>query len=109
MAYASLTAEQKGILNEYVRLLRALAGEQARVNNHAQALNEDYAQVQTILGLLQSGDVISDGSGLAGSASLTAAEVTSLTATFQGLLAAYNQLGQRQLWAKAAGPGNLIG
>src|SRR5512138_759348 len=109
MAYNDLTAEQKAVLGEYTRMLRAWAGEQARTNNHAEALNDDYAQVQAILDLLATSDVIADDSGLAGAASLTKAEVVSLTATYQGVLTNYNTAGQRQLWAKAAGPGNLIG
>ena len=109
MAWKDLTAGQRSVLSEYVRLVRAWCGEQARVNNHAEALNDGYAQVQAILDLLQAGDVIDDGSGLAGAGPLTKGEVVSLTATLQGLLAAYNSAGQRQLWAKAAGPGNLIG
>lgn len=109
MAYADLTAEEKNVLSEYVRLLRAWTGEQARTNNHAEALNDDYGQVQTVLGELQDADVIEDGSGLAGAASLTKAEVVSMTAHMQGILANYNTAGHRQMWAKAAEPGNLIG
>lgn len=109
MAFNDLTAEQRAVLSEYVRLLRAWTGEQARTNNHAAALNSGYAQVQGILGALQSDDVVLDGSGLAGAGSLTQAEIISLTAHMQGILTNYNTEGHRQMWAKAAGPGNLIG
>jgi hypothetical protein len=109
MGYAELTAEQKNVLSEYVRLLRAWCGEQARTNNHGQALNSDYAQVQAVLAELQDTDVITDGSGLAGAGQLTKAEVVSLTAQSQGILATYDTAGLRQAYAKAAGPGNLIG
>lgn len=109
MAYNDLTAEQQNVLGEYVRLLRAWSGEQARTNNHGEALNDDYSQVQAILDLLANEDLISDGSGLAGAATLTKAEVISITAHMQGILTNYNTAGHRQLWAKAAGPGNLIG
>lgn len=109
MAYADLTAEQKSVLGEYVRLLRAWCGEQARVNNHAEAENDDYSQVQAVLDLLGADDVIADGSGLAGAGVLNKSEVVSLTAHMQGILANYNTAGHRQMWAKAAGPGNLIG
>jgi hypothetical protein len=50
MSYADLTGEQRNVLGEYVRMLRAWCGEQARGNNHAEALNDDYAQVQAIRG-----------------------------------------------------------
>lgn len=109
MAYNDLTSEQKAVLSEYVRILRAWCGEQARVNNHAEALNDDYAQVQSILGELAGSDVIADGSGLAGAGPLTKDEVVSITAHMQGILANYNTAGHRQMWAKAAGPSNLIG
>jgi len=109
MAFSDLTAEQQATLADYVRLLRAWCGEQARTNNHADALNSQYAQIQTILGELQSADVVTDGSGLSGAMSLTAGEITSMTAQMQGILAAYNSEGLRQAWAKAAGPSNLIG
>lgn len=109
MDWQDLTAEQQGIVAEYVRLLRAWCGEQARTNNHAEALNDGCATVQGILGLLDNDDIITDGSGLAGSASLTKGEVISLTAHMQGILTNYNTAGHRQMWAKAAGPANLIG
>jgi hypothetical protein len=109
MAYNDLTSDQKNVLSEYVRLLRAWCGEQARTNNHGDALNTDYSQVQAIMDLLANEDVIADGSGLAGAASLTKAEVVSITAHVQGILSGFNTLGHRQLWAKACGPSNLIG
>jgi hypothetical protein len=109
MAWADLTPEEQGILGEYTRLLRAWCGEQARTNNHGQALNSDYAQVQAIMAELQDSDLIADGSGLAGAATLTKAEVVSLTAQTQGILITSDTAGVRQAWAKAAGPGNLIG
>ncbi len=109
MDFDDLTPEQQAIVSEYVRLLRAWCGEQARVNNHGGALNDGYATVQTILALLDSDDVITDSSGLAGAAALTKGEIVSLTAHMQGILASYNTPGHRQMWAKAAGPSNLIG
>lgn len=109
MAFNELTPEQQATLADYVRLLRAWCGEQARTNNHADALNSQYAQVQSILAELQSADMVTDGSGLSGAMSLTKDEITSLTAHFQGVLTSTNDLGHRQMWAKAAGPSNLIG
>lgn len=109
MAWADLSPEEQGIVGEYTRLIRAWCGEQARTNNHGQALNSDYAQVQAIFAKLQDSDLIADGSGLAGAATLTKAEVVSLTAQSQGILATYDTAGVRQAFAKAAGPGNLIG
>lgn len=109
MAFNELTSEQQAVLADYVRMVRAWCGEQARTNNHADALNSQYAQVQAILGELQDTDLVTDGSGLSGAMVLTKAEVVSLTAHMQGVLTTYNTAGHRQMWAKAAGPGNLIG
>ncbi len=109
MGWSDLTDQERQIVGEYVRLLRAWCGEQARTNNHGGALNDDYAQVQPILATLSGTDIINDGSGLAGCGLLTVDEVVGLTAQTQGILVNYNSAGFRQMWAKAAGPSNLIG
>lgn len=109
MNFDDLTVEQQAVLADYVRLLRSWCGEQARTNNHADALNNGYAQVQAILALLDNDDLITDASGLSGAMTLTKAEIVSLTAHMQGVLTNYNTAGHRQMWAKAAGPSNLIG
>lgn len=109
MAFNDLTAEQQATLSEYVRLLRAWCGEQARSNNHADALNTEYTHIQAILEALDNDDLVADGTGLAGAMTLTKAEIVTLTAHMQGVLTNYNTLGHRQSWAKAAGPSNLIG
>jgi hypothetical protein len=109
MDFGDLTPEQQAVLADYVRILRSWCGEQARTNNHAAALNDGYAQVQDILALLDNADPVTDGSGLSGAMTLTKAEIVSLTAHMQGILTNYNTAGHRQMWAKAAGPSNLIG
>lgn len=109
MAYTDLTTEQQSILADYTRLLRAWCGEQARTNNHGAAINDGYAQVQAILAELGTDDLVADGSGLSGAATMTKGEIVSLTAHSQNILASYNTAGHRQMWAKAAGPSNLIG
>lgn len=115
--YASLTTEQKNILQDMVNLCRAWAGEQARVNNHADAINTTYnAQVVTILSSLDAGEVVPNTSGLRGAASLTKEEVTTLVSHIQNMLtgmgthtSGFNTKTLRQVWAKAAGASNLIG
>jgi hypothetical protein len=110
MTWEELTDEQRAVLTDYVRNLRAWAGEQARTNNHSDALNTAYiAGITTTLGLLDSTEEIHDGSGLGGAVTLTQAEVVTLTSHVQGILTNYNTSGHRQLWAKAAGASNLIG
>lgn len=109
MNFEDLTAEEQAVLADYVRILRAWCGEQARMNNHGEALNSAFAQVQAILAQLDDADPVADGSGLDGAMTLTKAEIVSITANMQGLLASYNTAGLRQVFAKAAGPINLIG
>jgi hypothetical protein len=110
MAYTDLTPEQKTVLHEYVRMVRAWAGEQARTNNHALAISDDYtAQVQAIVAQCGANDVIVDGSGLAGVGQLTKTQLGYITGQLQAVLLNYNTVAQRQLWVIACGPGNLIG
>lgn len=109
MAYGDLTAEQKAVLTDYVRNLRAWAGEQARTNNHSDTLNLGYNNMGAIFAALGDSEEIPDASGLGGAQTLTKAEVVTLTAHVQGILTNYNTANHRALWAKAAGPSNLIG
>ena len=109
MAFNDLTSEQQAVLADYVRLLRAWCGEQARANNHGDAINSGYSQVTGILALLENTDLITDGSGLSGAQTLTKAEVVTLTSHVQGILTNYNTSAHREMWAKAAGASNLIG
>lgn len=110
MAWADLTPEEKAVVTDYVRLLRGWAGEQARTNNHADALNTAYnATVTTLLSEIGESEEIPDGSGLGGAVTMTRSEVVTLTSHVQGILTNYNTANHRQLWSKAAGPGNLIG
>jgi len=115
--YASLTQEQKDIVQAYVNFARAWAGEQARTNNHGEAANDDWnAQINTIVGSLDTGEVIPNTSGLAGAASLTKEEVTTLTSHLQNMqtdmsshTGGFNTTTLRQAWIKAAGAANMIG
>lgn len=109
--WAELTNEQRDIYTEWERQLRAIAGEQARVNNHWAALNDMYnAQMYAILADLTDNTVVPNTSGLAGSQSLDSdAEAVTIMAHGQGILANYNTANHRQLWTKAAGVVNMLG
>lgn len=111
MAIADLTAEQKNLLQTWLNLVRSWAGEQAKVNNHAAAIDTMYsAQIQGILALFDTNEAAPNTSGLAGSQALNVgAEAVTIQSHIQGILAAYNTAGHRELWAKAAGAPNLIG
>ena len=45
MAWVDLTAEQKAVVTDYVRNLRAWCGEQARVNNHGASSIADDVRI----------------------------------------------------------------
>lgn len=108
--YASLTPEQKDIVAGLTVQLRAFAGEFAKTNVKAQVLVDDWnSQVQAIVSSLDAGEVIPNLSGLAGAASVTKEELTSLVATsLVNLLGTYNTAAARQLYVKLAGPSNVI-
>jgi len=109
MSYIDLTAEQKAVLTDYVRNLRAWCGEQARTNNHGEALDTGYQNMTAIFAALGDSELIPDESGLGGAQTLTKAEVVTLTSHNQGVQSNYNTANHRLLWAKAAGSTNLIG
>lgn len=106
-----LTNEQRDIYATWERQLRAVAGEQARTNNHWEALNDMYnAQILAILAELDDNTIVPNSSGLSGSQSLDSdAEAVSIMAHGQGILTNYNTQFHRQLWTKAAGVENMIG
>ena len=110
-AWGSLTQEQRDVYQAWERSLRAVAGEQARVNNHWAAANTAYtAQIQAILTALDDNTIVPNSSGLSGAQSLDSdAEAATIMAHGQGILTTYTTSGHRELWAKAAGGSNLIG
>ena len=108
--YDGLTREQKGLLQAFLNNVRAWSGEQARVNNHGEAINTDYtAQVSAIIASLDAGEIIPNSSGLAGAASIVKEDLMSVVAHIQGVLTTYNTPEHREAWVKMAGANNLIG
>lgn len=106
----ALSTEQQGIVAEYVRQQRAVVGEFARLLNHMAALDAMYdGQVTAAWASLDAGDVIADGSGLAGVSSLSKAEVASIANAMQTILTTYNGEALRQLYVKMSGLTNTIG
>lgn len=107
--YASLTTEQKNVLGNFDTLLRAAAGDVAKMCNLLDALNADYnVQTSAILASLDSdGVIIPSNSGLDGKGTLTRGEMITLVSYVQGILA-FNSTAHRQNYAKAAGAANLI-
>ncbi len=110
MAFVDLTPEQQSIVAEYTRQQRATVGEFARLLNHMAALDAMYdGQVVAAWASLASGDVIADGSGLAGVSALSKAEIASIATAMQAILTTYNGEALRQLYVRMAGAVNTIG
>lgn len=110
MAYADLTQEQQQKLQTWLAVLRSWCGEQARTNNHGQAVDTGYnADVSAILGELLDADEVPNTSGLDGATALTKAEIVSVVSHVQGIATSYNTAAHRQLWSKGCGERNLIG
>jgi len=106
----ALTPEQQNIVAEYTRQQRATVGEFARLLNHMAALDAMYdGQVTAAWASLAVGDVIADGSGLAGVSSLTKAEIASIATAMQAILTTYNGEALRQLYVRMAGISNTVG
>lgn len=116
--YADLTQEQKDTVQNLQSMARAVAGEIARLANHCRAIASDYSgNVENMLATITSGsEVIPKSDGLAGSQSLTKQELINLIGycivfsdPTDNAAGSYNTNYHRALYAKAAGPGNLIG
>jgi len=116
--YDDLTQEQKDAVQTLQSLVRATAGEIAKLGNHCRAIASNYAgNVETMLGTITSGsEVIPKSDGLAGSQSLTKTELVNLIGYCLTLsdptdnaVGSYNTNYHRALYSKAAGPVNTIG
>lgn len=113
-AFSTLSPTDQKRVTDYIASMRAVAGEIARVLSHCDVYgNVSWnAGVSTLVASLDAVP-IPDGSGLAGSALLTPAEVTTITSHLQnlttGTAGVANDTTHRQLWSKAAGAGNIVG
>ena len=108
--YAELSAEDRSNLDAFMANLRSWCGEQARTNNHGDALNTGYiADVSDVLAQLGGSDEIPNQSGLAGATAMTKDQVVSVVAHVQAILTNYNTAAHRQLWVLGCGERNLIG
>lgn len=109
MAFANLSVEEQGVVAEYTRQMRAVVGEFARLLNHMSALDNMYdGQVTAAWASLADGDVIQDGSGLAGVSALTKGEVAGIANAMQAILTAYDGEALRQLYMRMAGIVNVL-
>lgn len=105
----ALTPEQQNIVAEYTRQQRATVGEFARLLNHMAALDAMYdGQVTAAWASLATGDIIADGSGLAGVSALSKGEITGIADAIQVILTTYNTETLRRLYVKMAGLVNVL-
>jgi len=116
MSYVDLTTEQKASVQAMCQLVRPLSGELGRLLEKFQAVVAYYSgNVETILGELQSSDVVPNTSGLTGAQDLTKEQLANLVGYFLVMCAtpdnsvgSYNTNYHRALYAKACGPNNLL-
>lgn len=116
MAFQDLTQEQQDAVQALSAIVRPLIGEFARLLEKFRAVVSGYVgNVETTLSALQNGDAIPNATDLAGAQSMTKAEFVTLVgymivacATPDGSSGSFNTNYHRSLYAKAAGPANLI-
>jgi len=108
--WEQLTDEQRSILAEYTRQLRAATGQLARLCNVFEALNYMYdAQVEDIFPSLDADAVIQDNSGLAGVDDLVESDILGIAVyAIKPFLTSYNTPGSRELYVRIAGLVNTL-
>lgn len=106
--YNSLNAQDKLIVDNTVNLLRASAGEIARVFNHLVAIAGDSNAVALVTSI-DAGEVIPNTSGLAGADELTRTEVVALYTALNAIRTANDTAPNRAAWSKAAGINGMLG
>jgi hypothetical protein len=115
--YTDLSVKQRSILQSFTNFTREWCGSQARANNRASVILDDYsAQVSGIIELLNSGVSIPDTSSLDGTAALTKEEVLDLVGHMGDILtdmsphaSGFDTSDLREIWTKAVGARNMIG
>lgn len=100
--YASLSTTDKAIVDNTTNLLRASAGELARILNRIKAITDD-TNATGLVTSLDNGQVIPNTSGLAGADDLTKEEVVSLYTLLNGIKTTYDTTQNRAALSKAAG------
>lgn len=106
--YSELGPTDKAIVDNTANLLRAAAGELAKIFNHVKAIADDSNAVALVVGL-DASEVIPNTSGLAGADDLTQTEVVALYTVLDGARQTYDTAPNRAAWSKAAGINALLG
>lgn len=102
MAFSDLTNEEQAAVNSYAREARAAIRQLRELREFVVRMDAAYGNIQGLLGGVGGGEIIPDGSGLAGALPITKDELVTSTAHLQGLLTSYGA-GHFALWAKLAG------
>lgn len=110
--YASLSDEDKAVVDNFTNILRAACGEAARLMNHLDALKND-ANAISIFGTMDAAEPLPNMSGLAGADTMTKTELQGIYNNFNvgasSMLTVHNIAANRQAWTKACGIANMIG
>ena len=106
----SLTAEEQEIVKVFVdQLFRSNILRVVQGINLSRGIKIAWdSQISAMFGDLAAGDVIPNGSGLDGAASLTKAQVTSLLTDLAAILTTYDSQAQRDKYISVIGAVNMI-
>lgn len=106
--YASLSAQDKEVVQATVQLIRALAGGVGRMFNSVKAIEDDTNAINLILSI-DAGETIPNESGLAGADDMTRSEIAAAYSDFTAMKTTYDTGPNRAEWSKLAGAINLLG
>jgi hypothetical protein len=106
--YASLSPQDKAVVQNTVNLIRAGAGEFAKVYNHLKAIADDTNATALVLSV-DAGDTIPNTSGLAGADDMTRAELATLYTLLDTIRSTNDTASFRAQASKAAGINALLG
>lgn len=102
--YATLSAEDKALIDELVKQLRAYSGETNQLLRRGRIISDLFATGgTTLLASLDVGDIIPNVSNLAGAQSLTKEDCETIVGDINTALGFFSSDVKRQLQVKAAG------
>lgn len=106
--YASLSDSDKAVVQNVANLIRAGAGEMARIFNHVKAIADDSNAVALVTSV-DAGDTIPNSSGLAGADDLTRTELVAIYNILNNARTSIDTASFRAQASKAAGINALLG
>lgn len=106
--YASLSDQDKAVVQNTVNLIRAAAGAVAKTWNQLKAIADD-SNATGLVTSIDASEVIPNSSGLAGSDDMTRTEVVNLYNLLNGIRTTNDTAANRAAMSKAAGINALLG